>query len=224
MALMKQTWQDLLFIHQEVCAESLKKVLPNKLELDLHQGQAYISFVPFLMKDIRPLSLPSIPYLSSMKEFNLRTYVKYKDQKAVYFFSLDATKTPHIEIARTFFKLNYLKASISYDGNKQVESIRTDSRDHECFFKAKFHVKNDIQCKDELTLWLTERYSYLSQIKDKVYQGKLDHPAWQLKEVQLESIEENYLEKYQITPKTKQYLCHFADEMRVDIKSFKTVS
>ena len=98
MSLMQQTWSNLVFIHQEVDANSLKKLIPSPLELDLYNGKAYISFVAFLMKDIKPFGLPAMPYFDSMQEFNLRTYVKYKDQSAVYFFSLDATKSLLIEI------------------------------------------------------------------------------------------------------------------------------
>jgi uncharacterized protein len=223
MSLMEQTWSNVIFIHQEVDASSLNKLIPSPLELDLYNGKAYISFVGFLMKDIKPLSLTAIPYYDSMKEFNLRTYVKYKNQSAVYFFSLDATKSLLIEIARKFFKLNYLKASIIYDLKEKIECIRSDKRDHLVKFSADFEIKNNIE-RDDLSDWLTERYSYLESEKQIVFQGKLEHPPWSLKKAKLLSINENYLEKYAISPVNNEYLCHYADELKVEIKSFKAIS
>ena len=223
MSLMQQTWSNVVFIHQEVDANSLKKLIPSSLELDLYNGKAYISFVAFLMKDIKPFGLSAMPYFDSMQEFNLRTYVKYKNHSAVYFFSLDATKSLLIEIARKFFMLNYLKASINYDLKEKIECIRSDNRDHLVKFTADFEIKNEIE-KDELSNWLTERYSYLESKKQIVYQGKLEHPKWQLKKVQLKSIKENYLTAYGIKPINNEYLCHYSSEIKVEIKSFKAIS
>jgi uncharacterized protein YqjF (DUF2071 family) len=223
MSLMQQTWSNVVFIHQEVDVNSLAKLIPSPLELDLHQGKAYISFVGFLMKDIKPLGLFAAPYFDSMKEFNLRTYIKYKNQTAVYFFSLDATKSLLIEIARKFFMLNYLKASIHYDFQKRIECIRSDNRDHLVKFNADFEIENEIE-KDELTNWLTERYSYLESRKQIVYQGKLEHPKWLLKKVSLKSIEENYLTTYGIKPINNEYICHYSSEIKVEIKSFKAIN
>lgn len=217
---MQQTWSNLIFIHQEVDPESLMKIIPEPLELDLYDGKAYISFVPFKMKDIKIFNIPLIPYFSSILEFNLRTYINFKGQKAVYFFSLDANKSLHIELARLFFKLNYLKADINYLPSKSIECIRYDTRDCEVKFNAKFTVDHKVEDQSNLSKWLTERYSYLESKSGKVYQGKLEHSPWKLKKVNLESIEENYLEKYKIQAISEKYLCHFAKELKVNVKSF----
>lgn len=223
MKLMLQTWSDLVFIHQEVDPGSLRKLIPEPLKLDTFDGKAYVAFVPFIMKDIRPLALPSIPYFSSMHEFNLRTYVRYKDQIAVYFFSLDATKSVHIEFARNFFKLNYLKADIHYDRNSYINCKRNDNRDYTVEFEAKFEIQNQSK-ENPLLTWLTERYSYLEAKNGNVYQGKLQHAPWQFQELKLQEIKENYLENYGIKAINDDYLCHFAKETKVEIKSFKMIT
>ncbi|MCH2228253.1 MAG: DUF2071 domain-containing protein [Candidatus Caenarcaniphilales bacterium] len=220
---MQQTWSNLIFIHQEVDPQTLMKIIPSPLELDLMDGKAYISFVPFKMKDIKVLNLPLLPYFSSILEFNLRTYVKYKGQKSVYFFSLDANKSLHIEVARLFFKLNYLKADIDYQPNESIQCIRLDDRDHQVRFNAKFNIDHNSEDISDLSKWLTERYSYLESKSGKVFQGKLEHPPWKLKKVNLESIEENYLGKYKIKAISNTYLCHFAKELKVQIKSFAAI-
>lgn len=228
MTLMHQTWSELLFIHIEVEPESLRKILPSKLDLDLFESKAYVSLVPFKMENIRPVFTQNLPYFSSMNEFNLRTYVKFKDQNAVYFFSLDADKSFHIEFARKFFKLNYLKAKLSYDSAsnpKYFKSTRIDKRDYQTQAEIKFSINPEIINinTDSLDHWLTNRYSYLEQKGKKVFQGKLDHPQWQLQRATLVKFEENLLEKYQIKAISDQYLCHYAKTINVEIKSFKMI-
>lgn len=221
MALMKQTWSDLVFIHQEVDPDSLRKLIPEPLELDLFEGKAYISFVPFIMNDIKPLGLFTVPYFSSIQEFNLRTYVRYKGYKSVYFVSLDATKTPHIEVARTLFKLNYLKAKIDYKVAKSVICHRIDSRDHKVDFRAEFEASDEVFEPSALTDWLTDRYSYLESKSGSVYAGSLYHEPWQLQNLKLKSIEENYLSSYGIIPVSDEYICNYAAKTLVDIKDFR---
>ncbi len=229
MTLMHQTWSEVLFIHIEVEAASLEKLLPSKLDLDLFEGKTYVSLVPFKMENIRPAFIPNLPYFSSMNEFNLRTYVKFKDQSSVYFFSLDADKTLHIEIARKLFKLNYLKAQINYDTQSKIKSftcIRKDNRDHQTHAQIKYSINPELLDIDtnSLDYWLTNRYSYLEQKGQKIFQGKLTHPQWQLQIASLIKLEEDLLDKYQIKAISDQYFCHYAKSMNIEIKSFKIIN
>src|SRR4051794_26140364 len=40
-AVMRQDWHHLLFLHWVVPADSLRRLLPSGLDLDLHEGKAY---------------------------------------------------------------------------------------------------------------------------------------------------------------------------------------
>ena len=111
---MFQKWRTLLFLHWELPPELLAACLPRGLELDLHEGKAYVGLVPFTMRGIRPVGLTSVPWLSSFHETNVRTYVHVNGRDpGVWFFSLDAANPVGVALARALFHLPYYYARMS---------------------------------------------------------------------------------------------------------------
>ena len=72
---MRMTWSELLFAHWRVEPDAVRRHLPEGLELDTHEGDAWVGVVPFLMSDVAPRACPAIPRLSRFLELNVRTYV-----------------------------------------------------------------------------------------------------------------------------------------------------
>ena len=87
---LNQEWRHLSFLHWIIDEKYILPYIPEGLELDTFNNDAYISTIPFLMKDVRPRFLPSLNFISTFPEFNLRTYVKYRDKSGVFFLTLDA--------------------------------------------------------------------------------------------------------------------------------------
>ena len=83
-------WLDLMFMHWPVKPEVLRPMIPAALEIDTFDSEAWIGVVPFRMTGIRPRYVPSLPWVSAFVELNVRTYVKYKGRRGVWFMSLDA--------------------------------------------------------------------------------------------------------------------------------------
>ena len=98
--IMVQNWNDLLFAHWELPTETLRRLVPSQLELDLFNGKAYVAVTPFWINGLRPRYLPPMPVISQFAELNVRTYVSYKGIPGVYFFSLDAANLPAVWSAR----------------------------------------------------------------------------------------------------------------------------
>ena len=73
---MTQAWHDLLFAHWPVDAEALRAAVPPALEIDTHDGQAWLGIVPFGMARVYPRGLFPMPWISKFLELNVRTYVK----------------------------------------------------------------------------------------------------------------------------------------------------
>lgn len=69
----QQKWRTLLFLHWEVPAEAIQRLLPPGLTVDTYEGRAYVGIVPFTMRDVRPWPVPPIPGLSNFDEMNTRT-------------------------------------------------------------------------------------------------------------------------------------------------------
>ena len=87
--------------------------MPAGLDLDLFAGQAWITLIPFLIAESRPVGWP--PLLAArLLETNLRTYVRGPDgEPGIYFWSLDASSLVAVLGARLLYGLPYFPATMS---------------------------------------------------------------------------------------------------------------
>src|SRR6185503_17812650 len=105
-AVRRRRWERLLFLPWPVPADELRPLIPAGLNVDTHDGQAWIGLVPFVVRSARPVFLPPVPGVSSFAEVNVRTYVHDRGRDpGVWFFSLDAASRVAVAAARAFFKL-----------------------------------------------------------------------------------------------------------------------
>lgn len=124
---MRQDWQQLLFLHWRVSPELVQATLPPGLTVDTFDGDAYIGLVPFTMRNVRPVGLPAVPGLSHFHEINVRTYVHANGEPGVWFYSLDAANPIAVAIARALFHLPYHWADISMPWPKSEVSSEESS-------------------------------------------------------------------------------------------------
>ncbi|QDU80683.1 hypothetical protein Pla110_24150 [Polystyrenella longa] len=108
-----QAWKNLFFLHWTVPVEIIRAAVPAPLELDLYQGNAWLGIVPFQMRSVRPAWLPPVPGMSNFLETNVRTYVHYRGEPGVWFFSLDANATIATLVARYCWNLNYCRGRLT---------------------------------------------------------------------------------------------------------------
>ena len=78
-------------MHWPVPAELLQPHLPPRLQVDTHDGMAWLAVVPFRMWKVRTRFTPPVPGAHEFLELNVRTYVHLDGVPGVWFFSLDAT-------------------------------------------------------------------------------------------------------------------------------------
>src|ERR1700690_3843835 len=83
--IMKQEWHDLLFLHWPVPPEQIRPLIPGSLDLETHEGSAWVGIVPFRMAGVRLRGTPALPGLSAFPELNVRTYVRSGDKPGVWF-------------------------------------------------------------------------------------------------------------------------------------------
>ena len=177
-----QRWKDVVFLHYKVNPEKLQKMVP--FPLDLFEGEAVVSIVPFVMSRIRfPFLLP-VPGLSQLLELNLRTYVIVNNRPAVYFFTLDSNHLPGILIARWFFALPYRWMKLAFSFDRHYE------------FRSKdFYLKGSIgdhKNSSEFDLWSTERYALFTKRGQKTYQGIVEHAPWKLQSFQVDELTDHF--------------------------------
>lgn len=177
-----QRWQHVLFLHYEVAPELLQKKVP--FPLDLFDGKAVVSIVPFVMSRIRFPFLPPLPGLSRLVELNLRTYVRVGGVPAVYFFTLDSNHLPGVLVARTFFALPY-----------RWKSMRLTVSDRYHFSGAGLELVARIHREEPVSdfeRWATERYA-LGTLRGKTpLIGVVEHAPWRLAPATLETFSDEF--------------------------------
>ena len=81
-------WDDVVFVHYALNPAELQPIVP--FELDLYEGEAYVSLVAFTQRRLRPArggrigALLSRP-LANHPFLNVRTYVKHGGEHGIYF-------------------------------------------------------------------------------------------------------------------------------------------
>ena len=110
------TWSDLLFVHWRVPPEMLAPLIPEHLEVETFDGDAWLGLVAFHMSGIRPSWFPALPFVSEFHETNIRTYVRAPNgETGVRFFSLDAACWPAVKVARWRWHLPYFHSAMELE-------------------------------------------------------------------------------------------------------------
>lgn len=225
---MKQVWHDLLFAHWPIAPAVMRAAIPNSLELDLFDGEAWLGVVPFRMSGIRPRNMPPLPWLSAFPELNLRTYVRVGDKPGVYFFSLDAGNAMAVEIARGWFHLPYFRArmscareglsSTSAGDDIRYASARTDRRGAPAQFVARYGPRGaeSADGPSDLEHWLTERYCmYTFDARDTLLCGDIHHRRWPLQPAAAEIATNTLPRAHGFELPQREPLLHFARKLEV---------
>lgn len=188
---MEQVWNDLLFAHWPVRAETLRPLIPSALELDAFNGQCWLAVTPFHMTEVRLRATPALPGISAFPEMNVRTYVRFGGKPGVFFFSLDAGSRLAVWAARASYRLPYFFARMNVtaaEGWFHYESHRASSTGLRGKYRPVSGVR--IRSKGSLEHWLTERYCLYTVVAGRVFRSEIHHQPWPLQDAEAD-IEEN---------------------------------
>lgn len=188
-------WKHLLFVHWRVPPAALRPLIPEPLQIDTYDGAAWVGFVPFVMESVRPVWLPPIPKLLDFPEANIRTYVRYGEQRGVWFFSLDAAHRLAVWAAQRFWKLPYYYAYMMWDCPAQneiaYETVRADRR--RAFARVRYRFEGEPRETEPGTLeyFLVERYTLFTGHRDTIYRGEVGHLPYAIQPATLLELEQN---------------------------------
>ena len=185
---MGQSWCTLLFAHWPVDPQAVREHVPEQLDLDLHDGQAWISITPFEVQGTRPRGALPPPLVSRFPELNVRTYVTAGGRPGIWFFSLDAASALAVAAARELYRLPYFRARMRIDGSAehgfQYLSVRADPRGAPAAFRARYRPAGGHRFAPpgSLEAWLVERYRLYTVDGDRVFAGDIHHRPWTLQD------------------------------------------
>ena len=193
-----QEWRELTFMHWKVDPERLKPHLPDGLEIDLFNGEAYVGVIPFVMKNVRPRGLPSVPGISTFAEFNVRTYVIKDGQAGVFFLTLDAKSLVTCFYAPRAYGLpyRYAKAKVKYEGESLQWRSRRSSDGAELIGSTS--NKGPLQSSDSNTLehYFFERYCLYTEHQGCIRRAYVYHQPWSFTEAEVNLESNTLLESY----------------------------
>lgn len=112
--MMTQRWLDVTFLHWAVDPAVVAPLLPPGVRPDVHDGATWVGLVPFRMVGAGVLRGPSVPWLGTFAETNVRLYtVDGRGVRGIVFRSLDASRLAVVAGARIAFGLPYRWASMT---------------------------------------------------------------------------------------------------------------
>jgi uncharacterized protein YqjF (DUF2071 family) len=182
------TWKNLIMANYKVDPAVLTAYLPNKTELDLFNGNAYVSLVGFMFMNTRILGF-KIPFHINFEEVNLRFYVRYNDngawKRGTVFIKEIVPKRAISFIANTVYHEKYDTKSMKHLTH-ETENVISLS------YQWKHQNKwNRIEASAEKTSqamvpgseeeFIAEHYWGYSKYNDAItFEYHVQHPAWKI--------------------------------------------
>jgi uncharacterized protein len=213
---MGQTWEELLFAHWRVDLDDVRRHVPDDLEVETHDGSAWIGLTPFRLTNLRARGTLPLPRVASFLELNVRTYVRAVDEKpGIWFFSLDASSRLAVEAARRTYRLPYFHARMSAthrDGWIDYECARLQEPGRVFHGSYRPEGKPFTAHPGSLEWFLTERYClYTTDPAGRLLRAEIHHDPWALRTAE-SAIELTSLSPFALHGAP---LCHFS--LRQDV-------
>jgi uncharacterized protein YqjF (DUF2071 family) len=141
---------------------------------------------------VRLRGFPALGPCSSFLELNLRTYVRWCGDPAIYFLSIHAGTRLAVALARWLTPLPYAFARITYDPRGepcQFHSSCQSGRGRRPLFRAEIRSASgcDGVAADPLDAWLLERYcAFVAGKRGGLYRMMVQHAQWRMRRAALE--------------------------------------
>ena len=199
--ILRQKWKKLTFLHWKVDPALLRAHLPDDLELDLFEGDAYVGCIPFVMEDVRPSGVPAVPGISTFGEFNIRTYVVKNGVPGVFFLTLDAKSRVTCLYANWRYGLTYRYAKCSvkgeFDEGYRWSSVRKKDG---VGLNGSSKPSSEVRQANPGTLeyFLFERYSLYTVRKGRLHHGYTHHLKWWYCDAEASISENSLVESYNL--------------------------
>jgi uncharacterized protein YqjF (DUF2071 family) len=216
----RQRWENLLFYNVPVDPAALALCLPQGMQPDTFEGQAWISIVPFqLCMTLR--GLPKKFWPIRFNELNVRTYVTVNGRPGVYFYSLDANDAFSVAMARWLFKLNYFNASMQVTlASKEVSfaSKQTHTGIAHSTFSATYAPMGPVFTPQAGTLedWLTSRWCFFCPASNGHFvRGDIHHEPWPLQPAEVSILHNTLLMDHGLPPALGKATAYFSKQVNV---------
>ncbi len=191
MSFLKAEWRKLALGNYVVDPALLEKYLPHKTELDIWNGNCYVSLVGFMFKNTKLLGIP-IPFHKDFEEVNLRFYVRYKDQgewkRGVVFVKEIVPKPALTLVANSIYKEHYQTLPMKHLWEEKDDLLNVTYQwklngNWQTFGVSALKTPQKIEENSE-TEFITEHYwGYTKISPTTTYEYEVTHPKWHAYEI-----------------------------------------
>lgn len=193
----QQNWQDVLFIHTPIAYEELRLLVPYPFEVDTYDGQGWISIVLFKATHSRLRCMPACLSYPSFHQMNIRTYVKFGNERGVYFFSINADSSmvktggnlASLPFSRANMTMQKVEDTIYFEANRLLENQKYMT------FNVAYRPNSSVFTPhpDSLPYFLTERYCIWMFKGNTILKAPILHSHWNLQQANISVTESNNL-------------------------------
>lgn len=209
-----QGWCDLTFLHWPVDVGAVGALLPPGLEVDAHEGSAWVGLTPFLMHRVRAPGLPAVPVLSTFGEVNLRTYVRDgAGRTGVWFFSLDCAQLATVAALR-LLGLPYFWSAVRVTRTGRRLTYHVRRRGTDLTMDVTVRVGRQLDRQDALTTFLTGRWSGYTRRAGRLWRVPVEHEPWPLHRATVEGDVAGLPAAAGLPPVSDDPLVHFSPGVR----------
>lgn len=220
-----------LFVHWPVDPEAIRPHVPGDLTLETRDGAAWLSVVPFVLVNVGLRGTPSVARLA-FPELNVRTYVHYRGDPGLFFFSVDlGSPLLAATIGRTTrLPVRYARMRVGADGRRVVfSSVRSAgplgaavdpsagsaSADDPARFGATYGPAGEPFQPDpgSLAYWLAERRRFYAPEDGDVLAGEVAHEPWPLQPADVTIHENTMFEANGLPTPAADPVVHYCEEL-----------
>jgi uncharacterized protein YqjF (DUF2071 family) len=175
-----QTWEHTFWAHWPVSADELRLRVPDELEIEEHDGSAWLGIVFFRVRSLRARGALPLPGISSFLQLNVRTYVRGPEGlPGVWFFSIDASSRLAALGIRRIYRVPAFHARMTLEAEddwQEAECARLGEPGR--VFSARYRAAGESfhARLGSLESFLTERYRLFSADAS----AEMHHDRWLL--------------------------------------------
>lgn len=176
-------WRNLLNVTYTVPPETLEPHCPDGVELEVQDGESFVSLVGFDFEDTRVFGVPW-PGYRDFPELNLRFYVRYEGERGVVFVGEYVPKRLVAWMARGIYNEPY-----TYAPMKRAERVEEGRRSYWLGIRRggethSFTVETDddstsVPAEDTPAYFFKEHeWGFGSDHRGATRRYRVDHPQW----------------------------------------------
>lgn len=196
-AVMVQRWSDLVFLHWRYPVSAVRALLPAGLTVDTYDGSAWIGLIPFRMEGLGFPGLAPLPHVGAFPEVNVRTYVRAKGRRGVWFFSLDVDRMLPAVTARVGYRLPYCAGDTDHLRTDRGFATHVDRRWPRSSAGAASRIsvrRLPGEVDTPLAHFLTDRWRLFSRgPRGSIREARVDHPPWPLHRAEAIAIDDGLI-------------------------------